>query len=78
LPETVFQYYRRIRPEQQFRTDDARFDRSLSDLGRSITDLDERIQKMETSPRGSRIGPTGHAARFMQLGNYFSRGSSRR
>ena len=60
-----FNYFQRVRPEQEFRRNNAR-------LGRSLNTLTQQVnrQGQELKP-GAGLGQTGHGAVFMNLGNYF-------
>jgi hypothetical protein len=58
-------YYRRVRPEQEFRAADAQLERDLSSLRRNV---DERAGAKPAAG----LPATGHAASFLQFGGYYS------
>jgi hypothetical protein len=61
----AFNYYRRVRPELEFRRADER-------LSRSVHGLERQIPGEENRPTGQTgLSPTGHAATFMNSGGYF-------
>ena len=61
-----FNYYQRVRPEQEFR-------RANQQLSRSIGNLREEVRYQSLAPQSGRsqLGPTGHSSRFLNLGTYF-------
>ena len=61
----VLNYYRRVRPELEFRRADDRINRSVSRLEQRVDRTSERTKT------DGRPVPTGHRATFMNLGNYF-------
>jgi hypothetical protein len=60
----AFQYYRRILPEQEFRRNEWRQSQSLDELRR-------RVDRQENELIQRRMGTTGHATSFLNLGGYF-------
>lgn len=70
--DPAFQYFREVRPEMEFR-------RSNAQLRRSIDELNQQIRRQQTAAQpGMGLGPTGHAATFMNLGGYFGTGAGGR
>lgn len=61
----LFNYYQRVRPEMEFRGNNA-------NLARSVNDLSQQINQQQALKPGAGLGQTGHAATFMNLGGYFS------
>lgn len=61
----AFNYYQRVRPEQEFRRNAQMFGQSLSALQQRVATQERRIQE-ETG-----LTTTGHAAVFQNLGGYF-------
>lgn len=61
-----FQYFRRVRPELEFRRANTQLQRSVEDLQRQI---DVQRQQLQV---GSGLGPTGHQTSFLNLGGYFN------
>lgn len=70
IDSAAFQYFRRIRPEMEFRRSNAR-------LGSEIRSVERQLgyqQSMAQSP-ASALGSTGHPTAFQSFGNFFpSRG----
>ena len=60
-----FNYFRKVRPEVEFRRSDARLNRSIRRLKQRV-EVNERTQR-----RQSQLGTTGHRATFLSRGNYF-------
>ena len=58
------QYFRQVRPEFEFRRANARFGRSIQDLG----------QQQRTLNRLSGLSPTGHTTSFLNYRGYFNVG----
>lgn len=56
-------YYRRVRPELEFRQNDARLSRSLNALRRQQLATQVQIR--------SQLSGTGHRTSFLNLGGYF-------
>lgn len=67
----AFNYFRRVRPEMEFRRADNRIRQSVEQLDRRIT------EQREAPPAASGLRPTGHGVSFQNLGSYFSSGRGR-
>jgi len=65
-----FNYFRRVRPEQEFRNADNALTRSLNNVRNQ---LNRQTQQPGQQPGGA-LGITGHPVRFLDLGGYFSGG----
>lgn len=64
----AFQYYRRVRPEMEFRQAAERQGTAIRGLQRELDDV--RRGELMQSPT-SALGATGHPTQFMNLGGYF-------
>jgi len=62
-----FNYYRRIRPEQEFRRADSNFNRSLDSLQNRVQNQQQEEERRPLSG----LNQTGHPVRFLDLGGYF-------
>lgn len=62
----AYQYFRRIRPEVEFRRADARLGNEITDVRRNVGTLESMIQ----SP-ASDLGTTGHATTFQNYRSFF-------
>lgn len=62
----AFNYYRSYRPEEEFRRDAQKLNRSLKNLRKDVDRIDLTEQKST-----SQLGTTGHRATFHNLGTYF-------
>jgi len=60
-----FQYFRRVRPEVEFRQAENRFQQNLNSLSK-------RVNESSTRSEPSMLGTTGHAASFLTHGKYFN------
>ncbi len=65
-----FQYFQRVRPELEFRRNDAQFRSNLTDIQRQLEEQRQRIERGEAM-----MSPTGHATSFFSFGNYFPNGA---
>lgn len=63
---TAFNYYQRVRPEQEFRRNNANFRRSLGNVQQELRSFKRQLQ----SPR-SGLSSTGHRTSFLNFGSYF-------
>ena len=69
----AFNYFRRVRPEVDFRRENIRLERSIQDLGRQLSaPLPETPRERIRS-----IGPTGHPTSFRSLSTYFPQRGAR-
>ena len=67
-----FDYYRNVRPEQEFRRNDARLGRAYRGLRQ---ELNQQRQLLQTSR--SQLSATGHTTFFQNLGGFFPIGTRR-
>ena len=67
-----FNYYRRVRPEQNFLRNDAIFNRSLGNMQQEMSSFKRQLQSTKSG-----LSPTGHRTSFLNLGNYFGSNSRR-
>ena len=63
-----FNYFRNVRPEQEFRRNDARLGRAYRGLRQ---DLNQQRQLLQSSR--SQLSATGHATFFQNYGSFFPR-----
>jgi len=70
----AFEYYRRVRPEMEFRRNDTQFSQSLQTLQ---VEVDQQRATTEESIVPN-IGPTGHQTYFMNYGRYYNAQTSQR
>ncbi len=61
-----FDYFRRVRPEQEFRRNDARLRRAFQGVQR---DLNQQRRMLQSSR--SQLSATGHATFFQNYGSFF-------
>ena len=62
-------YFRRVRPELEFRRNDTRLGRSVQSLQRQVN-----TQRQQLQSRTSQLSPSGHTTSFLNLGSYFPSG----
>ncbi len=67
-----FDYFRSVRPEQEFRRNDARLGRAYRGLRQ---DLNQQRQLLQSSR--TQLSATGHATFFQNFGGFFPRGTRR-
>jgi len=70
----AFNYFRRVRPEVDFRRENARLERSIQDLDRRAF----APPPQTPTERIRTISPTGHPTSFRSLSTYFPRRSGGR
>lgn len=63
---TAFNYYQRIRPEQEFRRNDAIFSLSLGNVQQELRSFKRQLQSSRSG-----LSSTGHRTSFLNLGSYF-------
>jgi hypothetical protein len=63
-----FNYYRRVKPEIEFREAYERQYQSIRKLDRRLEQQELRLQSLN-----SQLGTTGHTTSFMSYGSYFGR-----
>lgn len=68
---TLFQYFREVKPEQEWRKAAAEGRRSYAEIRGKLNQQQTQIQRL----RNSQLGTTGHSSRFMNLGGYFGVGA---
>ena len=64
-----FQYFRRIRPDVEFRQAENKLRQNVQSLSKSVKDSKIQSEK-------SMLGTTGHAASFNTHGRYFNNGAA--
>lgn len=62
---TAFNYFQRVRPEQEFRNNANRFRQSLNQLNQRVAAQQQQINA------GGGLSTTGHSATFQNYGGYF-------
>ena len=63
-----FQYFRRVRPDVEFR-------QAENNLRQNLKSLSKSVNESKTQSESSMLGTTGHAASFMTHGKYFNIGA---
>ena len=63
---TAFNYFRSVRPENEFRSSYQSLDQSVGGLQRQVNEQQRLIQD-----QASGLTPTGHQTSFLNLGSYF-------
>jgi hypothetical protein len=66
-------YFLRVRPEQQWRSDNARIDQSIQSLQNQMS----RQQQTQQRNPLTTIGPTGHGTSFFNHSHYYSGSGTR-
>ena len=66
--DIAFQYFRRVRPDVEFR-------QAENDLRQNLKSLSKSIDDSKTQSESSMLGTTGHAASFMTHHRYFNNGA---
>ena len=68
--DDAFQYFRRVRPDVEFRKTENKLRQDLNSLSKSVTESQTQTQSVS-----SMLGTTGHAASFMTHHRYFNNGA---
>lgn len=66
--DVTFQYFRRVRPDVEFRN-------AENKLRQNLKSLANNVKMSKTQSRTSLLGTTGHAASFNTQGRYFNNGA---
>lgn len=62
----AYQYFRRVRPEIEFRSANTRLGNEIRDVRRNVSSLEQMVQSPESS-----LGTTGHRTTFQNYGSFF-------
>ena len=64
-----FQYFRRVRPDVEFR-------QAENKIRQNLKSLSKQVKESQTQSETSMLGTTGHAASFNTQGRYFNNGAA--
>ncbi|MGC1275008.1 MAG: hypothetical protein WBC44_14985 [Planctomycetaceae bacterium] len=62
----AYQYFRRVRPEVEFRRANARLGNEINDVRRNVGALESMVQSPESA-----LGTTGHSTTFQNYRSFF-------